>query len=145
MSLYPNPKQTCLCIICHPPVQSPGSRKGGGCRVTFPPRLQSPMCPFSWYPSLTRGFSLTHHPSEHMGHNILENCRQGARRRRSLSLVSQEPRLIQHGITSVPCHLCLQGDFSHGPHPTGHPKALVAILLPPPSWPWLQFRSRRPA
>ena len=81
-----------------------------------------------------------------MGHNTLEDCRQGTRRRHSLSLVSQEPRLVQHGIISDPI-ICVCGEASvmHGPRLTGHPESPGGILLPPSSWHWLQFWSRQPA
>lgn len=104
------------------------------------------MCDFSWCTNLTVNFHLTHHSSECLGHNTLENCRQGTRRRHSLALVSQEPRLIQHGITSDPI-ICVCGEASvmHGPRLTGHPESPGGILLPPSSWHWLQFWSRQPA
>lgn len=62
----------------------------------------------------------------------------------SFSIVFLESRLIQHKTAGEPNFPCLQRHFSHGPYTTGHCKSRVAIVLPPSSWPWLQFWSRRP-
>lgn len=105
------------------------------------------MCDLSWYTNFSLLISyLTHHSSECMGHNTLENCRQGTRRRHSLSLVAQEPRLVQHGITSDPT-ICVCGEASCHAWTTPHwtPWVSWGILLPPSSQVLAAVSSRQPA
>lgn len=76
------------------------------------------------------------HGAQHTG-----KLQAGNKKEALTLLVAQEPRLVQHGITSDPI-ICVCGRLlSCMDHASLDTLSPGGILLPPSSWHWLQFWS----